>query len=147
MKNLLLKLIVVGRLRDVHYQAKIAEFLKRLSAYAKLELVELRDDSVEKESAAILKQLEHERGRIVVLDEHGREFTSPEFAAELQNCDCKIVLVIGGAFGFTDAVRARADLVLALSKMTLTHELARLCLAEQLYRACTIMAGGKYHHE
>lgn len=147
MKNLLLKLIVVGRIKDIHYQAKIAEFLKRLNAYAKIELIELKDDSVEKESAAILKQLENERGRIIVLDEHGQEFTSAEFAAELQRCDCKIVLVIGGAFGFTDAVRARADLLLALSRMTLTHELARLCLAEQLYRACTIIAGKKYHHE
>ena len=72
MKNLLLKLIAVGKVKDPHYQAKTAEFLTRLGAYGKLEVVELRDDTVEKESQAILKQLEHERGMAVVLDEHGR---------------------------------------------------------------------------
>ena len=143
---MLLKLIVVGRVKDPHYQAKINEFLQRLNAFGKTEIVELKDDTVEKESAAILKALENERGWVVVLDERGKNITSVELAEKISSCDRKIVMVIGGAFGFTDAVRQRADYLLALSKFTVTHEMARLILIEQLYRACTITAGKKYHH-
>ena len=104
------------------------------------------DDTVEKESAAILKNLENERGWVVILDERGENITSVELADKINKCDRKIVLVIGGAFGFTDDVRKRADYLLALSKFTVTHEMARLILTEQLYRACTIIADKKYHH-
>ena len=83
----------------------------------------------------------------VVLDEHGQSLTSEAFARVLDECDRRMVFVVGGAFGFTDEVRERADLVLSLSPMTFTHEMARLVLAEQLYRAATILAGKKYHHE
>lgn len=143
---MLFKLLVVGRVKDPHYQAKINEFLQRLNAFGKVEIVELRDDSVEKESAAILKALENEKGWVVVLDERGENITSVELAGKLNNCDRKVVMVIGGAFGFTDEVRKRADWLLALSKFTVTHEMARLLVVEQLYRACTIIAGKKYHH-
>ena len=146
MKNILLKLIAVGRVKDVHYQAKINEFMQRLNAFGKIEVVELKDDTVEKESAAILKNLENERGWVVILDERGENITSVELADKINKCDRKIVLVIGGAFGFTDDVRKRADYLLALSKFTVTHEMARLILTEQLYRACTIIADKKYHH-
>ncbi|MBO5721479.1 MAG: 23S rRNA (pseudouridine(1915)-N(3))-methyltransferase RlmH [Lentisphaeria bacterium] len=146
MKNILLKLVVVGKVKDVHLQAKINEFTQRLNAFGKVEIVELRDDTVEKESAAILKTLENERGWVVILDERGENITSLELADKINACDRRIVLVIGGAFGFTDAVRKRADYLLALSKFTVTHEMARLFLVEQLYRACTIIAGKKYHH-
>ena len=143
---MLFKLICVGRVKDAHYQAKINEFMQRLNAFGKIEVVELKDDTVEKESAAILKALENERGWVVILDERGENITSVELADKINKCDRKIVLVIGGAFGFTDDVRKRADYLLALSKFTVTHEMARLIMTEQLYRACTIIAGKKYHH-
>ena len=146
MKSMLFKLVVVGRIKDPHYQAKISEFLQRLNAFGKVKVVELRDDTVEKESAAILKTLENERGWVVVLDERGENITSVELAEKFNACDRKIVLVIGGAFGFTGEVRKRADYLLALSKFTVTHEMARFFLVEQMYRACTIIAGKKYHH-
>lgn len=146
MKSMHLKLLVVGRVKDPHYQAKINEFLQRLNAFGKVEIVELRDDSVEKESGAILKALENEKGWVIVLDERGENITSVDLAGKLNSCDRKIVMVIGGAFGFTDEVRKRADWLLALSKFTVTHEMARLLVVEQLYRACTIIAGKKYHH-
>ena len=80
------------------------------------------------------------------MDERGENITSQTLAEKMKKCDRKIVMVIGGAFGFTDEVRKRADYLLALSKFTVTHEMARLILTEQLYRACTIIAGKKYHH-
>ena len=146
MKSMLFKLVVVGKIKDPHYQAKINEFLTRLNAFGKVEIVELKDDSIEKESLAILKTLESEKGWVIVLDERGANITSVELAKKMNDCDRKIVLVIGGAFGFTDDVRKRADYLLALSKFTVTHEMARLIAVEQLYRACTIIANKKYHH-
>ncbi len=146
MKSMLFKLVVVGKIKDPHYQAKINEFLIRLNAFGKVEVVELKDDSIEKESLAILKTLESEKGWVIVLDERGANITSVELAKKMNDCDRKIVLVIGGAFGFTDDVRKRADYLLALSKFTVTHEMARLIAVEQLYRACTIIANKKYHH-
>ena len=146
MKSMLFKLVVVGKIKDPHYQAKINEFLTRLNAFGKVEVVELKDDSIEKESLAILKTLESEKGWVIVLDERGANITSVELAKKMNDCDRKIVLVIGGAFGFTDDVRKRADYLLALSKFTVTHEMARLIAVEQLYRACTIIANKKYHH-
>ena len=143
---MLFKLVVVGKIKDPHYQAKINEFLTRLNAFGKVEVVELKDDSIEKESLAILKTLESEKGWVIVLDERGANITSVELAKKMNDCDRKIVLVIGGAFGFTDDVRKRADYLLALSKFTVTHEMARLIAVEQLYRACTIIANKKYHH-
>ena len=146
MKSMLFKLVVVGKIKDPHYQAKINEFLTRLNVFGKVEVVELKDDSIEKESLAILKTLESEKGWVIVLDERGANITSVELAKKMNDCDRKIVLVIGGAFGFTDDVRKRADYLLALSKFTVTHEMARLIAVEQLYRACTIIANKKYHH-
>ena len=83
---------------------------------------------------------------ILLLDIEMGDMNGVELAKKISSCDRKIVMVIGGAFGFTDAVRQRADYLLALSKFTVTHEMARLILIEQLYRACTITAGKKYHH-
>ena len=142
---MLLKLIVVGRVKDLHYQAKINEFMQRLNAFGKVEVVELKDDTVEKESAAILKQLENERSWVVVLDERGENITSAAWAEKIKNCDRKIVLVIGGAFGFTEAVRKRADYLLSFSKMTFPHQLMRVVLLEQIYRAYRIISGEPYH--
>ena len=80
-----------------------------------------------------------------MLSEEGRQFTSTEFAAKLGSFDRKIVFVIGGPCGLAPEVKQRADLLWSLSKLTFTHELARLLLMEQLFRATNILHGGSYH--
>ena len=128
-------------------QARCDEFAKWISPYAKLEVVELPDSTVAKEGQAILKALEKERtSAVVVLSEEGREFTSADFAAKLGSFDRKIVFVIGGPYGLAPEVKTRADLLWSLSKLTFTHELARLLLMEQLFRANNILHGGSYHN-
>jgi len=128
-------------------QARCDEFAKWISPYAKLEVVELPDSTVEKEGQAILKALEKERtSAVVVLSEEGREFTSVQFAETLGRFDRKVVFVIGGPYGLAAGVKARADLLWSLSKLTFTHELARLLLMEQLFRANNILHGGSYHN-
>jgi 23S rRNA (pseudouridine1915-N3)-methyltransferase len=88
---------------------------------------------------------------LVLLDEKGREFTSVEFSAfiaQKQNASTKrLVFLIGGPFGFSQAVYDRANVKLSLSKMTFSHQMIRLFFTEQLYRAYTILKGEKYHHE
>ena len=92
-------------------------------------------------------RLDRERGAaVVVLSEEGREFTSTAFASVLGNFNRKVVFVIGGPYGLDPAVKARAELLWSLSKLTFTHEIARFLLFEQLFRACSILRGGSYHN-
>ena len=141
------KAITVGRLKDRMLQARCDEYAKWIGGYSKIELRELPDSNVEKEGEAILRELSKDGGAyVVVLSEEGRQFTSVEFSHHLQGIDRKAVFVIGGPLGLAPAVKAKADLLWSLSKLTFTHELARLLLFEQLFRAFNIMKGGHYHN-
>ena len=136
--------IYVSRLR--HYipftLTEIPE-LKNVSALSK-------DQIKVKEGELILKNLKP-ADDVILLDEHGKEYTSVQLAGNLQgkiNYECKdIVFVIGGAYGFSDAIYARANSKISLSKMTFSHQMVRTIFTEQLYRAFTIMKGEPYHHE
>ena len=136
--------IYVSRLK--HYipftMMEIPE-LKNVSALSK-------DQIKVKEGELILKNV-RPTDDLILLDEHGKEYSSVQMAKILQDIisyECKdIVFVIGGAYGFSDAVYARANSKLSLSKMTFSHQMVRTIFAEQLYRAFTIMKGEPYHHE
>lgn len=136
--------IYVSRLR--HYipftLTEIPE-LKNVSALSK-------DQIKVKEGELILRNLKSSDD-VILLDEHGKEYTSVQLAGILQgkiNYECKdIVFVIGGAYGFSDAVYTRANSKISLSKMTFSHQMVRTIFTEQLYRAFTIMKGEPYHHE
>ena len=135
-------------------------YTSRLKHYITFDLVEIpelknvsalsRDQIKSREGELILKALKPS-DEVILLDEHGKEYRSVEFAAELERKLSRggrdIVYVIGGAYGFSDDVYARADGKLSLSKMTYSHQLVRTIFAEQLYRAFTIMRGEPYHHE
>ena len=143
---MLIKIIAVGKIKDRGLQTKITEFSKWVSRYGKLEIVELRDSSVEKEGAAILKSLGKDKAFIFGLSEEGKEFTSSEFSRKLAAIDQKMIFIIGGPFGLAPEVKQRVDCLFSLSQMTFTHEMARLFLLEQIYRAIDIARGGKYHN-
>lgn len=144
---MLIKVLVVGRLKDRAIQARCDEFAKWLGPYAKLEVQELPDSNVAKEGQAILKALERDRGAaLVALSEEGKEFTSVKFVEVLGKFDRKVVFVIGGPYGLAPEIRVKADLLWSLSRLTFTHELARLLLFEQLFRAVNILHGGNYHN-
>jgi len=143
----------VGRVRDSALAAATAEYEKRASRYWKLEIREVREERGSE--AAIMRKREGERllekvGNMpyVACDEGGRAMTSREFATWLgaaRDEGREAAFVIGGAFGLDDEVRRRAALRLSLSPWTLPHELARVVLIEQLYRAGTILRGEPYH--
>ena len=101
------------------------------------------------EGELILKQLQPS-DTVVLLDEHGKEYRSIEFAScieKQQQTARTLVFVVGGPYGFSDAVYARSNSKLSLSKMTFSHQMIRLLFVEQIYRACTIIKGEPYHHE
>jgi len=150
------RLIVVGRSERGFVADGVEHYVKRLQRVMELGVVVLPEAGKGEvhyqqrtESERILAALRPGE-RLVVLDERGRTFTSPEFAAHLgawrDQGVRQVAFVIGGAYGMTDAVRERADLVLSLSAMVFPHQLVRVLFVEQLYRAFSILQGTGYHH-
>lgn len=153
-------LLTIGKTTQKHIQEGIDEYLKRLKRYVQYNIICLPDIksskalSVEaqkaKEGEAISSYLSTS-DYCILLDEHGKEFTSIEFAYCLQKIMSsgkkRAVFVIGGPYGFSKEIYERCDAKISLSKMTFTHEMVRLFFSEQVYRAMTILRGEPYHHE
>lgn len=141
-------ILCVGRLKDKAFEQRCQEYLKWLAPYARIRLTELADGGKEKENTALLRHLEKVSGTIVILSEDGKSFTSRSFAAKLDAISSgQITFVIGGPEGLTPEVKKKGHLLWALSQLTFTHELARLLLCEQLFRAVNILRGGHYHND
>ncbi|MDZ7361276.1 MAG: 23S rRNA (pseudouridine(1915)-N(3))-methyltransferase RlmH [candidate division KSB1 bacterium] len=152
-----IRLLAVGKLRDPIWTPAVTQYGQRLQNYAKFDLIEVRDavgkglpDSaaLAEEGKLILRTLEP-GNYLIVLDRHGKPFSSEQLAQALQKLiDTGIRtmdFVIGGPIGLDHTIIAKANLRLSLSAMTLPHELARVVLLEQLYRALTILRGEPYH--
>jgi 23S rRNA (pseudouridine1915-N3)-methyltransferase len=146
----------VGKPRDRHLAAAIDEYETRAARYWPLDVVEVREGSGKGIAPELARQREAERllerlptgAPIIACDEQGDRLTSAEFATFLTAARDRaqdLAFVIGGAFGLGDVVRARAARAIQLAPWTLPHEMARLVLAEQLYRAGTIARGEPYH--
>ena len=146
----------IGKTKDRNCAALVNEYVERIRRMAPIDLCELKDaaGSVDEkrvialESAKLLSSLER-HDFVVLLDEEGRQFSSTELAQligrQQQNGSKHLTFVIGGFAGVNKQVRERADLKMSLSRMTLTHELSRVILAEQIYRALTLLGGLPYH--
>ncbi len=149
------RLCVVGRPRDAALAASIADYEKRAARYWPLDVREVKAAVGTGQGGGSARDAESERllaaagdSLLVVCDEHGKSFTSREFAEWMQKrreAARDVSFLIGGAFGVNDDLRSRAKQLLALAPWTLPHELSRLVLAEQLYRAGTILKGEPYH--
>ncbi|HEY0979621.1 MAG TPA: 23S rRNA (pseudouridine(1915)-N(3))-methyltransferase RlmH [Candidatus Paceibacterota bacterium] len=146
-----MKILIIspGKAHSTELRGAIAEYEKRLSNALPIEWAFPSVGTKESEGTAILKLMKSE-DLVVLLDERGKEIDSPGLAAlldaQLQQGTKRLVFVIGGAFGVSEAVRERANLTLRLSALVFPHMLVRLLLVEQLYRAWSIRSGGKYHH-
>ena len=154
-----IKLIAIGKTDSVSLQDLIKEYENRLKHYVKFELDIIPDiknvknlsetQQKEKEGDLILKKL-NATDVLILLDENGKQIGSVEFADFLQkkmNSGIKqLVLVIGGPYGFSDAMYTKAQAKISLSKMTFSHQMVRLFIVEQLYRAFTILKNEPYHH-
>lgn len=149
------RLIWVGRENRRDPEAVLCErYRERLRPYTRFDARVIKgvngqspDEVRQKEAGKILDALD-DRAYVVLCDERGKQWSSPELAKTFQKqAHQGVQFVIGGSMGVADAVRNRADFVLSLSRMTLPHALARAVLMEQIYRAFTIAAGHPYHHE
>lgn len=144
-----LRVAWIGKTKDAAIQALTADYLKRLSRYIPTESLGLPSE------AALLKQMDKSGSRtaqtLVLLDSRGQQLSSEQFAEFLRQHQDRgaqsLLFAVGGADGFSDAARAKASFQLSFGKMTLPHELARVVLLEQLYRAFTIIQGHPYHLE
>lgn len=153
------ELILVGKTVNKHFIAGINDYVERIGHYMPFSITtipELKNTKTlteqqqkDKEGELILKQIQPS-DTVVLLDEHGKEFRSIELASWLerqQQVARRLVFVIGGPYGFSQDVYARANDKLSLSKMTFSHQMVRLIFTEAIYRACTIIKGEPYHHE
>lgn len=138
--------VCVGKIKESFYREAVAEYAKRLSRFCKLEICEIAEGkSLAEEGKDILKAV---RGTLVALCIEGRKYDSVALACEIKKlCDGgrEITFIIGSSCGLSDEVKARADIKLSFSDMTFPHQLMRVILAEQVYRAFMINAGAEYH--
>ena len=153
-------LLVVGKTVESYFIQGIEEYSKRLAHYVPFEIAvipELRntkslstDQQKEREADFILKSF-LPGDYIVLLDEHGKEMRSLEFAdymkRKMNTVNKRLVFIIGGPYGFSEKVYQAANEKISMSKMTFSHQMIRLIFVEQIYRAMTILNGGPYHHE
>ena len=152
------ELILIGKTTDKHFQAGIDDYVSRIGHYMPFSVTvipELKNtkslseqQQKEKEGELVMKLLQPS-DTLVLLDEHGKEMTSVQYASWLENkqqTSRRLVYLIGGPYGFSDTIYQRANDKISLSKMTFSHQMVRLIFVEQLYRACTIIKGEPYHH-
>lgn len=155
-----IKIYAIGKIKDF-YKLGVDEYIKRLSSYCKVEVVELKDESIgdkpnqkeiqkviDLESKRVVAQLK-DNEYLIALDLDKKQMTSEEFAfyinEQLEVHGANISFVIGGSYGLSDELKKRANASICLSKMTFPHQLARLILLEQIYRAFKILNNETYH--
>jgi 23S rRNA (pseudouridine1915-N3)-methyltransferase len=153
------KLIVIGRLKEDYLRSACAEYIKRLGRYCTFELHELdecrlSESPSENEIAAALKKegekiKRYAAGMIIPMCIEGKQLSSPELAEKIASAgvsgNSTVTFIIGSSFGLDPEIKAMGALKLSMSKMTFPHQLARVMLLEQIYRAFQINTGGKYH--
>ena len=151
-----LHILAVGKQKTEFYESAIAEYVKRITKPYSVTFEIVPADtstdatvSVKHENALLLSKLK-QNDYVIVLDERGTGLDTKQFAHKIEQHlhlgTKRIVFVIGGSYGLLDSVKQRAHITLRLSSLVFPHELARLVLIEQIYRATNILAGGKYHH-
>ena len=155
-----IRLLLTGKTDEDYLKTGIREYEMRVKRYVSFEIIEIpalrnlanlsQREQMLRESEVIQKQIAP--GDIVVLlDEHGKEMRSTEFALFLNkqflSGSKTLIFIVGGPFGFDPALKKKASIILSLSKMTFSHQMVRLFFTEQLYRAMTILRGESYHHE
>lgn len=154
-----INLIVIGKLKEDYLRSACAEYIKRLSRYCTFQLFELdecriSDNPSEKEIASALKKeaeqiKKYAKGMIIPMCIEGKQLSSPELSEKISSAGLNgfstITFIIGSSFGLDPEIKATGTLKLSMSKMTFPHQLARVMLLEQIYRAFQIAEGGKYH--
>ena len=151
----MIKIIAVGKVKDKHLSALIEDYVKRISRYHKIEVIEVKDEPItDNEKAVLDKEGQRALAKIdandyvILLDLHGKSIDSLSLAAKIDslfNTHSKIAFVIGGSLGLSEELLRRADERIKLSDLTFLHQMTRLILLEQIYRSFKILRGEAYH--
>ena len=150
----MIKIITVGNIKEKYLKEAIEEYKKRLSKYTELEIIEVKDEGILPKSQAMEKEREkiekHLSGReyLITLEIEGKELTSPELSKKIEEIlivNSNITFVIGGSSGISDILKKKANFHLSFSKLTFPHQLFRVLLLEQIYRAFKIINNESYH--
>jgi 23S rRNA (pseudouridine1915-N3)-methyltransferase len=143
------RIIAVGKAKDRDLRSLLGDYYARIGRYAKLEEIEIKDGKADEVTARLARSIP-DRSRVVALEVDGRSLSSRGLATWLERAENEsvqsVVFLIGGAYGLPPELSKKADLRLSLSAMTLPHRLARLFLAEQIYRGFSILRGEPYDH-
>ncbi len=141
-----IRIVAVGKLKEGYWREACAEYTKRLSRFCKAEIVELPAlESPKEEAEEVLRAC---RGYVIALAVEGKECSSEEFASELKTLfdgGAEVTFLIGSSFGLDESVKRRADKLLSFSRLTFPHQMFRVVLLEQIYRAFMIASGSEYH--
>lgn len=151
-------LIAVGKVKEKYFSDGIAEYKKRLVKFCDFDIIELAEENYNKVDESLISQIKEKEGKkilprlkgyVFATAIEGKKFSSEKFAAKIRSlADCGqgvITFVVGGSYGLSDEVKARADELVSFSDMTFPHTLFRLMLTEQIYRAFSIIGGSAYH--
>lgn len=150
----MIKLITIGAIKEKYLKDAISEYQKRLQKYTNLEIIELKDEGLVEIDKALhlegekIKKHLNDRDYIITLEVEGKQLDSIEFAEKIEKIQLEssnIVFIIGGSYGLSNEIKAKSKLHLSVSKMTFPHQLFRVILLEQIYRAYKIMNNESYH--
>ena len=143
----MIKIICVGKIKEAFYRDAINEYMKRLTKYHKVEIIEVADSNIKEEKELILKKID-KRDYIITLEIEGRENTSEYFANLIDKTlinNSNITFIVGGSDGLDDEIKKLSNYKLSFSRMTFPHQLFRVILLEQIYRAFRIINNESYH--
>lgn len=150
----MIKIISLGKVKEKYLQDGIDEYIKRISKYTQVKIIELEDEGIKDDKVALKKEKEkilkylNTKDYIIVLDISGKEMTSLEFADKIDKTliiNSDITFIIGGSYGLDEEIKSLSNYRLSFSKMTFPHQLFRLILLEQIYRAYKINHNEEYH--
>jgi 23S rRNA (pseudouridine1915-N3)-methyltransferase len=150
----MIKIITVGNLKEKYLKDAIAEYEKRIKKFTNIELIEVKDEGLVEEQKAMKLEAEkinkyiNEKDYIITLEIEGKEMSSPDFAKKLDSIFLSysnITFIIGGSYGLSNEIKSKSNLALSFSKMTFPHQLFRVLLLEQIYRAYKINNNESYH--
>ena len=143
----MIKIICVGKIKEAFYRDAVAEYMKRLSKYHKVEILEVMDSNIKQEKDLILKKID-KKDYVVTMEIDGKQLNSVEFSELIDKTFfsyANITFIIGGSDGLNDEIKALSNYKLSFSKMTFPHQLFRVILLEQIYRAFKIQHNESYH--
>ena len=150
----MIKIICLGKIKESFLEDAIKEYKKRISKYQQLEIIELQDEGINDKKVALKKEKEkvlkvlNKKDYIITLEIEGKEESSEEFAKRLNNIfieNSNITFIIGGSYGLDDEIKTLSNYKMSFSKMTFPHQLFRVILLEQVYRAFKIINNEEYH--